>query len=126
MKKYLYSISVVTLLLSATHVMAGNSELAPRKAMTPLDRAKIHSVQAQNWGRQGIFNDGDVEDGETATNSSETVRSSNTYGSSKSCVTNIGTTHTNRNEMSSGRYGPQNNKKQQPIVIKGDVISLCK
>ena len=124
MKKYFYLIVSISLLLSATQVIAGNSELAPRKTMSPLDRAKIHSVQAQNWGTLGSFDEDTVE--ETATNNSETVRSSNTYGSSKSCVTNIGTTHTNRNEMSSGRYGPQNNKKQQPIVIKGDVISLCK
>ena len=124
MKKYFYPIVSISLLFSVTQVIAANSELAPRKTMSTLDRAKIHSVQAQNWGMQGNFTEDAVE--ETANNNSETVRSSNTYGSSKSCVTNIGTTHTNKNELSSGRYGPQNNKKQQPIVIKGDVISLCK
>ncbi|WP_243647868.1 hypothetical protein [Cricetibacter osteomyelitidis] len=88
--------------------------------MSPLDRAKIHSVQAQNWSRIGRYAamEGDDESSTTTTNSGVSGVGS------KTCNTNIGTT-TAQKGVSSGRYGPNNNSNKI-IVVKGDIISLCK
>ena len=31
------------------NAFAGNGELVPRKGLGPLDKAKVHEVQAQKW-----------------------------------------------------------------------------
>ena len=36
------------------NAFAGNGELVPRKGLGPLDKAKVHEVQAQKWSRIGM------------------------------------------------------------------------
>lgn len=126
-KKILPSL-LFSLCLYPAQVFAANSELAPRKGMSPLDRAKIHSVQAQNWSRIGVMKDADVDsssDTDNGTSSGTTSSNSGVRGvGSKTCNTNIGTTTTKKG-VSSGRFGPKNDS-DKIIVVKGDVISLCK
>lgn len=106
-------------------VIAANGELAPRKGMGPLDQAKVHKVQAQKWSKMAVLEEigSDMEAG--SNNYSTTSGSNgNGIGRSKSCVTNVGNITTQKG-ASSGRYGPKN-KNDNVVVIKGDVVNVCK
>lgn len=88
--------------------------------MGAVEQAKVHSVLSKQWvpkktGTQPI-NRQDVVN----------VQNSTSGIGSKNCVTNIGTSNSNSNSLSSGRYGPSNDNKDNIIAIKGDVISICK
>lgn len=103
---------------------SGGGQLIPQQGMSALDRAKINSVQAQNWSKMGKY-------ASTANDNVEnyaTTYGTNGIGSrtigSNTCVTNIGTSTTTKG-VSSGRYGP-GRKSNNIVVVKGDVISLCK
>ena len=103
------------------------AELAPRKGMGPLDQAKVQKVQAQKWSRVASFDDmGSEFDGDstTSTSSTSTTGTSSIGGRSKSCVTNVGNV-AQKKGLSSGRYGPKN-KNDNVVVIKGDVVNVCK
>lgn len=120
--------SFVFLCLSffAVGSFAGNNdELVPRKGLGPLDKAKVNNVQAQKWSRVGMgmdFGDDQADDARNTTNSAGTAGS---YGGmrSRNCSTNVGTIQTQKG-AGSGRYGPRS--KGNIVVVKGDVISVCK
>ncbi|HBO39439.1 MAG TPA: hypothetical protein DD638_12340 [Pasteurellaceae bacterium] len=118
-KESYYTLWVSLLFLFTNSVFSASSELAPRIGMSPLDRAKVHSVQAQNWARIGT-----AEADANNVSDSATTTSGNSAIGSKNCTTNIGTTTVNKG-LSSGRYGP-NSRSDNIVVVKGDVISLCK
>ena len=116
-------IALSSLLISFS-VFSAQSELAQRIGMSPLDRAKVNSVQAQNWARIGM-SEADAENmAESAESTASTSRSGVGALGSRNCTTNIGTT-TVATGTSSGRYGPSRNTNKT-VVVKGDVISLCK
>ncbi|QOF67569.1 hypothetical protein IFE17_10685 [Actinobacillus sp. GY-402] len=115
-----FYIYVAACLLSfSTSTFSASSELAPRQGMSPLDKAKVHSVQAQNWAKMGKAG----YDAEEVTERSTEGSSVSGIGS-RSCTTNIGTT-TTKSGVSSGKYGPSKNS-DNIVIIKGDVVSLCK
>ncbi|MBN6065426.1 hypothetical protein HYE66_02990 [Aggregatibacter actinomycetemcomitans] len=122
---YRYGIILSSLLFSVFAYAAGSgpSELAPRIGMSPLDRAKIHSVQAQNWARMGTA-EADAEDVSDSADSNTPGGISSSIGGSRNCTTNIGTRSAAKG-ISSGKYGPSRNS-DNIVVVKGDVISLCK
>lgn len=103
---------------------SANNELVPRKGLSPLDKAKTHEAEAKKWAKMGMvdgFEDEVSEDGTTYHSNSKQGYASL---SSRSCTTNIGNVTTTRG-ISSGRYGPKN-KNNNIIVVKGDVVSVCK
>jgi len=96
------------------------SELAPRKTLGPLDRAKVLQVESKMW----LQNNG----GGNAVQDTTTLTSP---GGSKACVTNVGVPQQANATTPGGRFGPQNpfapqNSKDNIVVVKGDVISVCK
>ncbi|OOF35859.1 MULTISPECIES: hypothetical protein [Rodentibacter] len=105
------------------NAFAGNDELVPRKGLGPLDRAKVNQVQAQKWSRIGIGMEmgGDAQDSVSQYGNSSSVGSSS-LSRTRNCSTNIGNVTTQKG-VSSGRYGPKNNNV---VVVKGDVINVCK
>ena len=112
---------LVIISISSISTYAATNELAPRRGQSPSTKAKINSILAENWGRKGL-------DGSEYSNDDDYIQESqsdNKFGGSRNCTTNIGVVKEQRG-ISSGRYGPKNNKDNRPIVIKGDVISLCK
>ncbi|AKS65544.1 hypothetical protein NJ8700_09110 [Aggregatibacter aphrophilus NJ8700] len=116
-------IALSSLLISFS-VFSAQSELAQRIGMSPLDRAKVNSVQAQNWARIGM-SEADAENmAESAKSTASTSRSGVGAHGSRNCTTNIGTTNVTKG-ISSGRYGPSRNTNKN-VVVKGDVINLCK
>ena len=100
------------------------AELVPRKGMGPLDQAKVQKVQAQKWSRLASFDDMGSEFDSDSTSSTSTTGTSSIGGRSKSCVTNVGNV-AQKKGLSSGRYGPKN-KNDNVVVIKGDVVNVCK
>lgn len=98
-------------------VFAGG-ELAPRRDMSPLDRAKVLSVESKRWLGFGAT-------GRTT----DTTLTPGTVGA-RVCTTNVGVPPTNTN--STGQYGPQQNaygpqsRTDNIVVVSGDIISLCK
>lgn len=106
------------------NVFAGNGELVPRKGLGPLDKAKVHEVQAQKWSRIGMGIEMENEAENSVSQYSNTSGGSAFGGRSKNCSTNIGNVAAQKG-ASSGRYGPKN-KNNNVVVVKGDVINVCK
>ena len=106
------------------NAFAGNGELVPRKGLGPLDKAKVHEVQAQKWSRIGMGIEMENEAEDSVSQYSNTSGGSAFGGHSKNCSTNIGNVATQKG-ASSGRYGPKN-KNNNVVVVKGDVINVCK
>lgn len=116
---YIFIIAGLPIFSTSTFSAPQSQELAPRQGMSPLERAKVHSVQAQNWAKIGKSG----YDAEEITE--RTTEGSSVSGiGSRSCTTNIGTT-TTKSGVSSGKYGPSKNS-DNIVIIKGDVVSLCK
>lgn len=103
---------------------AGNGELVPRKGLGPLDKAKVHEVQAQKWSRIGMGIEMEDEAENSVSQYSNTSSGRSLGGRSKNCSTNIGNVAAQKG-ASSGRYGPKN-KNNNVVVVKGDVINVCK
>lgn len=104
---------------------AGNNELVPRKGLGPLDRAKVQEVQAQKWSRIGHNMEMAENTSDSASEYGNRVNSTSGAGiRSRYCSTNVGNVATQKG-VSSGRYGPQN-KNNNIVVVKGDVINVCK
>lgn len=88
-------------------------ELAPRKDMGAVDRAKVHTVMSKRWLGFGVTE-----------RTMDTPMAPGTIGAKSSCTVNIGTP-AEQTGRSSGRYGPNPNK-DNIVVVTGDVISVCK
>ncbi|GAA0724814.1 hypothetical protein [Dokdonella soli] len=92
-------------------------ELAQRRDMSPLDRAKVLNVESKRW----------LGYGSTGQTTSTTMVPS-TVGA-RVCTTNVGVP---ANTAPVGQYGPQQNaygpqsRKDNIVVVSGDIISLCK
>ena len=100
------------------------AELSPRKGIGPLDQAKVQKVQVQKWSRMSTFDDMGSEFDDNSTSSTSTTGVGGISGRSKGCVTNVGNV-VQKKGLSSGRYGPKN-KNDNVVVIKGDVVNVCK
>lgn len=123
MKSYQYLIFFSISFFAVSSFAGNNEELVPRKGLGPLDRAKVNNVQAQKWARIGMgIGEGDEQADDTRNNANSM---SSGYGGmrSRNCSTNVGTIQ-NQKGASSGRYGPRG--KGNIVVVKGDVISVCK
>ena len=72
------------------NAFAGNGELVPRKGLGPLDKAKVHEVQAQKWSRIGMGIEMENEAEDSVSQYSNTSGGSAFGGRSKNCSTNIG------------------------------------
>ena len=111
----------VSLLISASVLACGAAvataqELAPRKDMSALDRAKTHSVMSKRWLGFGATQ-------QTTDTSSTAMPTAGSVGG-KVCTTNVGVP-VEQTGVSSGRYGPRA-QKDNIVVVKGDIISICK
>ena len=100
------------------------AELAPRKGMGPLDQAKVQKVQAEKWSKMSSLDEMGEGVDSSLIYSTSTSGVSGIGGRSKSCVTNVGNVAPKKG-LSSGRYGPKN-KNDNVVVIKGDVVNVCK
>lgn len=122
-KLYILILSLVSILFFCISSSIA-AELAPRKGIGPLDQAKVQKVQAQKWSRMSTFDDMGSEFNDNSTSSTSTTGVGGISGRSKGCVTNVGNV-VQKKGLSSGRYGPKN-KNDNVVVIKGDVVNVCK
>ena len=97
------------------NTFAGNGELVPRKGLGPLDKAKVHEVQAQKWSRIGMGIEMEDEAENSVSQYNNTSSGSSFGGRSKNCSTNVGNV-TAQKGASSGRYGPKN-KNNNVVVV---------
>lgn len=95
---------------TAAPAAAGQGDPTPRKDIEPWDKAKVTSIEAQQWTRFGA----DVKRVDTM--------SGNIPGK-QSCTTTIGAPPQPANQQQP-RFGPQ--PKSQTVVVTGSVISVCK
>jgi len=102
--------AAVALAYSAGATAAGQGDPTPRKEIEPWDKAKVLSIEAQQWGRFGA----DAKRTDT--------RSGNIPGK-QSCTTTIGASPQPANQQQP-RFGPQ--PKSQTVVVTGSVINVCK
>ena len=121
--KSLYCRSCLIILLCYICGTAQAEELARRKDMSPLDRAKVQSSMSKRWLNYGATG-GTRENRTTLSERSITNEVDKGLGGSSACITNIGTVQQNQG-ISSGRYGPSSNK-DNIVVITGDLINVCK
>ena len=111
-----FLIAAAALCAFVGHAFAGG-ELAPRRDMAPLDRAKVLSVESKRW----------LGFGATA-RTTDTTLTPSTVGA-RVCTTNVGVPPNNN---PAGQYGPQQNaygpqsRTDNIVVVSGDIISLCK
>lgn len=105
------SFSFIFFYLLTTFVFAAQGDVVPRKFLEPKDVAKLKTVEAKSWlaNRQGK-------------NSTTTTSTAAGVGK-KSCVINIGTDNSN-NKIPKPLGNSATNS--QPIVISGDIVSVCK
>lgn len=98
---------------------APGGELAQRRDLNPVDRAKVLRVQSKRWLGYGST-------GQTMDTTSEPG-----MVGSRVCQTNIGVPAANPNANAGqygpqgGRYGPQSSG-DNIVVVSGDVINACK
>lgn len=108
--------AVIAATLCAGTAHAGG-ELAQRRDISPVDRAKVLSVQSKRW----------LGFGSTAQTTDTTIVPS-TVGA-RVCTTNVGTPPKQTN--SGLNFGPQNQfgphqQQDNIVVVSGDIINLCK
>ena len=107
----------------AATAFAQQQSPTPRKTMSPLDQSKVSVVQAKRWVNFGANEQIDN------VQQIQQQRGMNGPIGSKACITNIGTT-TQPNGASgfTPRYGPASTdpNKGRIVVVKGDVINVCK
>jgi len=109
-------LAAVTLGLFASSALA--ADLAPRRDSSPLDRAKVLSVESKRWlgyGATGRTTDTTIQPSAVGT---------------RVCTTNVGvppqaTTPAGQYGPRPNQYGPGNNG-DNIVVVSGDVISVCK
>jgi hypothetical protein len=108
------------LLLSAgfASVAHAGGELAQRRDISPLDRAKVLNVQSKRW----------LGFGATAQTTDTTIVPS-TVGA-RVCTTNVGvppqtTQNAGQNFGPHNQFGPHA-QQDNIVVVSGDIISLCK
>lgn len=108
---------VMVLVTGSVHA----EELAKRKDMSALERAKVQSVMSKRWLGFGVTQ----KTTDTATAPAITESGIRSSINSTVCTTNIGVPQDNNTGLSAGRYGPSANK-DNIVVVTGDVISICK
>lgn len=111
-----YTFAALALFAVAGIAHAGG-ELAQRRDISPVDRAKVMNVQSKRW----------LGFGSTAQTTDTTIVPG-TVGA-RVCTTNVGTLPKQANN--SLNYGPQNQFGPHPpqdniVVVSGDIINLCK
>ncbi|MBU0747286.1 MAG: hypothetical protein KKB95_19280 [Gammaproteobacteria bacterium] len=96
---------------------------APAAASTGLDngnvmpswlRARIARYEAKAFSddTSGVLTNNDV------------VTTANAQGMQKTCVQEVGSTTVSSNTTGSGKYGP--NQAPQVVVLRGDLVNICK
>ena len=100
---------------SALPGAAPSSSDAARRLLPARMKAKMARYQARAFrdDLDDIYTDNDV------------VRSASADGLKKVCVQEVGSNTVPANSgLSSGRYGPQ--ARQQVVVLRGDLVNVCK
>lgn len=113
------AIAGVCCLATTVATAAPGGELAQRRDLSPVDRAKVLRVQSKRWLGYG--------------STGQTTDTTSTPGmvGSRVCQTNIGVPAANPNQ-GAGQYGPQGGRYgpgstgDNIVVVSGDVINACK
>lgn len=111
------ALAAAVVLLGSASVAHAGGDLAQRRDLSPLDRAKVLSVESKRW----------LGFGATAPTTDTTIVPS-TVGA-RVCTTNVGVP---QQPSTAGQYGPQANaygpqsRTDNIVVVSGDIISLCK
>jgi hypothetical protein len=102
--------AAAALACTASVAAAGQGDPTPRKDIEPWDKAKVISIEAQQWGRFG-------------TQAVRTDTRSGNIPGKQSCTTTVGAPPPPANQQPL-RFGPQ--PKSQTVVVTGSVINVCK
>ena len=104
----------VSNLMLPTAAARTSSPLESPAAMPAWMKAKVarYEAKANSAQHDGILTDADV------------TRSATSDGFKKTCVQEVGSTTAPSNAMGGGKIGFTNN--QQIVVLKGDLVNICK